>query len=359
MEKIKTVFLKGNYYQIGYQHGKILKEEIKEIIEKLREIIFYHEGKKRGKFTYEILKLTTIYLNYFLKKEFKEELKGISEGADVDYKLILLENFLEEIAEWYFSSKIRKILPFKCSAFVVKENDQILAGRNLDYSEAMPPANILFVYYPENSNPFVSLSWPGNIGAFTSFSNYLSIFLLSSPLKKKYLKGKPWEIFTREIIQKDNSLDSAIKEILREKIFLGQNIVLVSEENAAVVEYSPYKKAIRELKDQLIVTNHFEDKEMSLLQEGLQEEKPLYTEVPEDWFTLSGSKKRFKKIEELLKEKPITLEKAKDILGQISTKGTLQSIVFLPKEKELHIAFNSKPPVTLGEWLKINLKDLI
>jgi len=360
---LKIIELNGKPFEIGYQHGSLLKEEIRWFEKNARKILLQQEGKLAGKIGFSLVKYFTKKLEKFIPESFKEELKGIAKGADVDYQFLLLENFIEEISalyHWYLKPFLSPSF-LRCSCFVVKQDTELIWGRNLDYwffSEKLPSLTTLFIYHPHNNFPFVTLGWPGNIGAFTAISKHFGLALLNSPLKIKRWKGLPDEIFTRQIIQENKSLEEATENIVPGILPLGRNLVLVAKHGANVVELTPSKKAVRFLSQDgyLFVTNHFQTK-------NLQKEqvhtfpKPKKTSIPDEFFTLEGSKKRAEKLKNLCLEKPLDVERAKEILHQVSTPGTVQSIIALPSQEEFWIAKHPFPPVTEGKWEKFSLRE--
>ena len=363
--QLPIVELKGTPYQIGYQHGKILKEEINQLCLLTKKIIKNQEGIVASFFALPFLFYFAKKLQKFIPYQFQLELRGIANGAQVRYEFLLLENFIEEIGAFYYWYLRPFFSPRSyCSAFVMKNKKSVIVGRNLDYyifSEGLPSLNTLFVYRPEKGHSFLSLSWPGNIGAMTSISQTMALFLLSSPVKKRvFCRGVPEEIIIRDLIQNCETQSKAEQEINLKNIALGQNLLSVTENEAIVVEISPVKKAIRFLSKQnlLTVTNHFQIPEMQKDQ-AKKFPKPKKSLMPQEFFTLEGSKVREKKLRSLCLEKPMNIERAKEVLDKISTSCTIQSLIFLPREKEFWVAKRDNPPVTSGEWIKFNIPDLL
>jgi len=362
-EGLTIVRLKGNPYEIGYQHGKLFKKEISWFCDNAQKILSQQEGKIAGKITFPVIRQITKKLVNFFPAEFQQELKGIADGSGVDYYFILLENLIEELSaiyHWY----LRPLFPsfLKCSCFVVKDKERIICGRNLDYqffTESLPSLSVLYVYLPDQGFPFISLGWPGNIGAFTGISRYLNLALLSSPSKRRVWKGISDEVLTRQIIQQNKNLDDAVKQINPNLVPLGRNLVLISKDDAKVVELSYSKKAVRHFHSEgyLVVTNHFQTKEMES-EQAVSFPKPRKTILPEEFFTVEGSKKREKRLRELCLSQDVDAKKAMEILDKVSTAGTVQSIVSIPEKEEFWVAKNAQLPVTKGEWIKFKLNDL-
>lgn len=358
MKELKIVRLVGDPYFQGYTHGKTLKEEIRKIFGKMEEGLCAHEGKFWGKVIFRVLKQIPKGLNKYIPVEFKKEIQGIADGAGLKYSEILMMNLAEELATIY----LKYFRWIKCSCFVARDNKgRIIIGRNLDYdflNDILVQSSILLLYFPNSGLPFLSLTWPGMINAFTSFSRNLSLFLLESPAKGEGWRGIPGEILTRKITQQCIDLNSAIKEIELNPTPVGKNIILASEYDACLVEISPRKVATQFLSDYIVTTNHYQIPEMKG-EQSLYSRKPRKISIPEEFYTLEGSIKRAEMLNHLLQEKSIDVERAKEILKEVSSTSTLQSIIFIPKEGDLYIATSSKTPVTEGSWIYLNLKTLI
>jgi hypothetical protein len=362
-EGLTVVKLEGKPYEIGCQHGEIFKEEIRWLCSNAKKIVCQHEGNMVGQITFPIICRLARKLGKLIPEQFQQEMKGIADGAKVDYSFILLENLIEELGaiyHWYLKPFFPSFL--KCSCFVVKNEEGIIWGRNLDYpffTEALPALSVLYVYVPDQGHPFLSLGWPGNLGAATGISRGLSLVLLSSPSKHRTWRGIAEAILTRQIMQ-CSSLDTALERISPASVALGQNLVLISKDEARVVELSPFKKALWFLHPQgyLFVTNHFQTPEM----EGEQAPvfpKPKRTSMSEEFFTLEGSRRREERLRQLCLSQAVGVKRAMEILDQVASPGTVQSVISLPQKEEFWVAKRLQPPVTQGKWLNFKLKDLL
>jgi len=357
-EGLRTLRLEGSSYEMGYQHGRALEEEIRWLQTNLKNLFARYEGIL-GRIAFPIFRCYSKILEKNIPKEFREEMRGISDGAGVDYNFILLENLIEELGEIFYS--LKSSIPFlKCSGFVAKDVEaNIIWGRNFDYLfyEVLPALSIVFVYVPRQGFPFISLSWPGVIAVPTGISRDLSLITLSSPTKSRLFKGIAQEILTRQVIQYSQSLEEGIKEILSLPATVGQNLVLVSKNDAKIVEISPTKKAVRSLDGYLTATNHYQTKEME--EEQGSYNKPRNTSITDEFLTLEGSKRRAKRMEAFLSCNKITLEKAIEVLDSVSGPGTVQSVVCIPQKEEFWVAKRNQPPVTKGEWVHLKIDDLL
>jgi len=362
-EGLRILRLEGSPYEMGYQHGKALSEEIRWLHSNLKHLFAHYEGIL-GKLAFPVFRLASKILERNIPNEFREEMRGISDGAGVDYNSVRLVNLTEELGEIFYSY----LKPFKCSCFVAKDVEgNIIWGRNLDYLfyEILPVLNIVFVYVPQQGFPFISLSWPGVIGVPTGISRDLSLILNSSPAKPRIFKGIPQQILTRQVIQYSKDLREGLRRIIFTPIpaTMGQNLVLVSKNDARVIEISPRKNAVRCFQEEgyITVTNHFKVPEMEA--EQVSPIKPRKTSIPDElltlFFTLEGSKRRAEKMKMALQNNHIDLKKAMEILDSVSGPGTVQSVICIPQKEEFWVAKRNQPPVTKGEWVQFKLRDLL
>ena len=79
-EGIKILHLNGSYYAMGYQHGSLLKEEIRESMR--AQLAFFNDYG----YSYErILEIWGIMKDY-LPQEYKEEMHGLADGATLSFE---------------------------------------------------------------------------------------------------------------------------------------------------------------------------------------------------------------------------------------------------------------------------------
>jgi hypothetical protein len=89
LENIPVVYIKNNGYLAGLHHGKILKKQIREIVKILKHDILKSNTIK-GFFTNSYLLQKAKQLDSHIPQVYREEIKGIAEGAEVSYNDILL-----------------------------------------------------------------------------------------------------------------------------------------------------------------------------------------------------------------------------------------------------------------------------
>jgi len=83
---VTILHVSGTYYEMGYQHGFLLKDEIKENV---RGFMDYCE--QYGWSYNDVLEVWSIQQEY-LPNEYKEEIQGMADGADLLYEQIAVHN---------------------------------------------------------------------------------------------------------------------------------------------------------------------------------------------------------------------------------------------------------------------------
>ena len=94
---LKVINLKGSGYELGLQHGKLLKNEIGEIINKWKE----NTSRIAGKDAAIVLDEFYSYANFIpaIKKftpELYDEIKGIAEGSGQSFDEVFILNLIDE-----------------------------------------------------------------------------------------------------------------------------------------------------------------------------------------------------------------------------------------------------------------------
>jgi predicted choloylglycine hydrolase len=201
-----VLHLKGTPYEMGYQHGALLKEHIKENLHFMLEV----KAKERkvellGK---EILSPRDVvqYIakrqQKFIPKEFQEELDGVADGAGVPRADVQVGNFIPEL--------------FHCSGFAVMNkatrDGTLYHGRVLDYAVDwhLQDHAMLLVAEPDGGIPFVNITYAGFIGSVTGMNKaHVSIGEMGGR-GLGHWDGVPMSFLVREVLQRAKNLDEAI-----------------------------------------------------------------------------------------------------------------------------------------------------
>lgn len=339
---VKIVYLNGTGYSRGYQHGTLLKKDIKYMVSVLKN--------KVGPIVYHLGMIKARKLDRALPKEYRCEMKGIADGAGVNYYDVLLINTFDDLMHLA-----------KCSSAIVLKgviSDNFFFARNLDYHYSeLAKENTIFVYKNKNKHSFISVAFPAYAGVLTGFNDIGVCLSIHTSETMENQWGFPTGFLLRKCMENANSLNDVIKIISTAKRCQGNNIMVGSyfENSACVIEYTAKRVGVRfasNNKGFIECTNHFQIEKM----------KKYNTKI------LKRSTTRSKYIEEHIK-KPFNLENLISIFSHydgnkvlwtsVANKGTVQAVIFAPDQDLFLIGKGSKPPVNNPGYLKLKLSDLL
>ena len=107
--------LSGTPYEMGYQHGKLLRDEILSGVYPIfsdpisHNSDFYDKPKWMRKLMLKFLEIKVYKkIEQNTPREYLEELKGIADGAGTDYRSVFIANFLSDLTMAMVPSVINK-----------------------------------------------------------------------------------------------------------------------------------------------------------------------------------------------------------------------------------------------------------
>ncbi|HEY3965045.1 MAG TPA: C45 family peptidase [Planctomycetaceae bacterium] len=199
-----VLHLKGTPYEMGYQHGALYKDHIRENMDNLLV--------KRGDQTVQvgILKIKprsvidsiTAVQQKFVPQKFYDELRGLAAGAELKYADAVAGNFIPEL--------------FHCSGFAIMnsatKDGTLYHGRVLDYAidwELQDHA-VVIVAEPDGGIPFVNVTYAGFIGSVTGMNvKGVSVGEMGGR-GLGHWAGVPMALLVRDVLERGNDLDEAI-----------------------------------------------------------------------------------------------------------------------------------------------------
>ncbi|MEE4257517.1 MAG: C45 family autoproteolytic acyltransferase/hydrolase [Bacteroidales bacterium] len=160
---LKVIDLDGDAYEIGYRHGSILKDEIKEMILRWKDVLKEEYGicpdVAIGKFFAE-----TSYIHYVHEyaRELVMEIQGIADGSGIPFKTMLAFQMSEE-----FEVQGKRLFPSKCTAVAIpaKEGNAPIVAQNMDpplFLQGYP--TLLKIHNYDTNSEIMVFTVPGLIG---------------------------------------------------------------------------------------------------------------------------------------------------------------------------------------------------
>lgn len=206
-QKITVLYLWGAPYQMGYAHGKLCAEKIRNIYKDFDSIMRASMDIPPERLD-EVWRITAPYIS----ERVKAEMEGLADGSGTNLNAIHRLHVMPTLHHCSFFAAWGK-------ATVNGDLHQI---RALDYAtEAhIQDYPAIIVYSPEGGNSFVSVGWVGFIGAVTGINDKkiaLSEIGDNYGDEKETLHGEPFVFLARRLLEEANSLSEGIDIIKNAK----------------------------------------------------------------------------------------------------------------------------------------------
>ncbi len=199
----RVLHLQGTPYEIGYQHGALLKEHIRENLHFLLAV----KGApvKVGPLPLSprvAIESIVKFQEPHVPPKYFQEMEALAAAADVPVKDVRAANFIPEL--------------FHCSGFAVMnsatKDGTLYHGRVLDYAVdwQLQDHAVLIVCEPAGGIPFVNVSYAGFVGSVTGMNaRHVSIGEMGGR-GLGHWDGMPMALLVREVLQTAADLDEAI-----------------------------------------------------------------------------------------------------------------------------------------------------
>jgi hypothetical protein len=203
----KVLHLKGTPYEMGYQQGVLLKEDVRELVHflfdvKAKELKINVAGVKVQPDARTLIGVIAASQKSFVPPRFYEEMKGVADGAEMKEQDIVVANFIPEM--------------FHCSGFALSgkatKDGTLYHGRILDYGcdWQLQDHAVLVVAEPKDGIPFVNVTYAGFVGSVTGMNaKQVSIGEMGGN-GRGHWSGVPMAFLVRMVLEEANDLDQAI-----------------------------------------------------------------------------------------------------------------------------------------------------
>lgn len=314
-----------------------------------------------------------LYLH--IPEEYKTELFGLSQYATKEFDFVapayLRAMYLHGAHD--IGHAMQDLMLVGCSSFAVWGNKsadgKLLIGRNFDFyaGDDFAVDKVISFVKPDKGNAFMSVGWPGMIGAVSGMNNRGLTVTINAGKSAIPLKAKtPISILTREILQYASNIEQAIEIAKKSEVFVSESILVASAEDkkAVIIEMGPKNFGVYQVPnsaDHLVCSNHFQS-------ENFADDKRNQQAIQQ-----SHTQYRWNKMQEEIENQPtLTPKLAVDILRNTSAvengkplgfgneKALNQllahhGIVFQPEDLKVWVSAN---PYQLGEFVCYDLKEI-
>lgn len=224
MEKLNV---KGSHYDMGYQHGHLLKCECLENIR-----AFLNFGERLGCSLDQLIEKWKIMESH-IPKEYIEELQGIADGAEVSYNeiaatytafecLFILNCF--GIVAWDSATSNGKLIHVRSTdlPFIIKDPE---TGKYAHEN------NVLMVRNPDNKNASLIPTVAGLLNCGGGINEKgIGLGCQVSGCNDQTIKGSP-VIFKKQMVMDQTSTAEEAINILNTKRTLGYNYIMSDSKN--------------------------------------------------------------------------------------------------------------------------------
>lgn len=268
-QRIPIVYAAGNYYEMGRQIGTDRKQVIQEMLAVYRRH-FEEEGERMGIADWEEAILhARKYLPFAEQSvpQYVEELRGVAEGADVDFSDLLVLNCVEAITEDALHTGCTSL----AAAPEVTADGSLLVGHNEDWLPDDQDTVYLVHATPDDEPAYLAITYGGllpNIG----FNEHGIAQCCDSVYPNDARIGVP-RIFVSRAVLAARTLAEAIRAALNRRRAAGYNhlIVHVSGEMYNVEVSAEDFDVIYGLDGMLAHTNNYLSRRMRAIEKDSEE----------------------------------------------------------------------------------------
>jgi isopenicillin-N N-acyltransferase like protein len=245
--RIRVLTVKGSHYEMGYQQGALLREEVRE------NLLTMYKNAVRTFHTPEIFAEAYERLRPHIPQRYIDEMHGLAHGAKLPLHVVHAVHALPSLTEWGGKKELKKIvkkmmagdLGTSCSNFSVcstaTKDESHYVVRILDWGlhkiSKLHEYPLLLVADPDEGIPFVNIGWVGFLGAVSGM-NAEGITLgemgYGSPPNER-LSGFPMPFLLRDVLLKSHSLKD-VRHVLSEAPGTNSFVFLMSDGKNAEAE---------------------------------------------------------------------------------------------------------------------------
>jgi len=207
-----------------------------------------------------------------ISDEYKQEIYGIAHYASDKYDFIGPK--YQRILNYHGAHDIGHALQDKnmtvgCTSFSVWDersaSGKLLVGRNFDFysGDEFARNKIVMFVSPDSGNKFVTVTWPGFIGACSGMNEKgLTVTINAAKSKIPTDAATPIALLAREILQYAGNIEEAVAIAKKREVFVSESILVGSaaDHKTISIEKAPEKMDVYEVKNtpQIICPNHYQ-----------------------------------------------------------------------------------------------------
>ncbi|MGC9309052.1 MAG: C45 family autoproteolytic acyltransferase/hydrolase, partial [Thermoplasmatota archaeon] len=163
---VKILHLNGSYYDMGYQHGYLLSDEIR--IQKRMMLDFFEDMG----FPYDVLVERWNEMKGYVPEPYMQEMQGMADGSGISPEEIFVLNTLHDTAN--FLSCCGAIMWGSATAdgklIHLRSGDLTIFMQDAETGTYWQELQAVIVHNPDNAYASVSPMWIGCVGSYGGFN---------------------------------------------------------------------------------------------------------------------------------------------------------------------------------------------
>ncbi len=205
---VKVAVVKGSPYEMGFQLGALLKDDIKASLTGFMTAV---QQEAPEIYSNEQLDLAWETNSPFIDERVKEEMKGMSEGSGIDIKMLQRSHIVPVIST------------YACSGVAIwgegTTNGHTLHIRNLDFTmdAGLQDYPVVVIYVPTEGTAHVNVSFAGYIASHTGMNaNHLVFGEKGESPRSEFpynIEGSHFSFLFRQMMYDTNTLDDILNTI--------------------------------------------------------------------------------------------------------------------------------------------------
>jgi predicted choloylglycine hydrolase len=317
---VPVVVLDGSPQQIGTSHGTQLAKSIQTLH---TDYLLKFVGTGAHRF---MAMLAASAFESKMRPEHHAEIVALAAASKVDQQQTMLAQCFLDLAQLSGCSTIA--LPAGASPDHVAR-----FGRNLDFwsLDIADKYTTVFIVRPNDGRyAFASVGWPGMAGVLSGMNEHgLCLANMEVPRDPGMPRAMPYTLLYRTVLERCKTVDEAVALLKSTPIQTANNLMLMDATgDRAAVELSPAFVHVRRAADDaaVISTNHQRDQDA---------DRPGLCDRYDDLHDTSRAE--FGRIDESAMQ---------GLLARVGNKTTLQSMVFEPSNRVIHLAVGTNAAKT-------------
>jgi len=199
----RTCWLTGTPHEMGVQHGKLLKPEIRRVTDSTLYVVGFVYSLAKGSWFLNDIRDAWKRLEPHCDPDYMEELKGLAEGSDIAYDEMKIANIFPEL--------------FHCSGFALSGEatvgGKLYHGRVLDYMTEIGLQNVQvdFITKKPGCHGTLNVGYAGFIGCVSGMSDaQISLGEMGGRGEGNW-DGTPMAFLMRRVLEHADTLEQAQK----------------------------------------------------------------------------------------------------------------------------------------------------